>query len=163
MVDWLQLHPGETILHRSRQTTKGAKILASGSAVSIIVAIPLGAALSGLIFESHWQPLWRQMAVIAWAALGGAVLTFFIVYRAMEIVITDRRVVYRRGLVSKRQMEMWLDEIAEIKPDQRAAPGRPFRLISREGRSLTVSTLADLDQLRRQLVRQTGLPDPMAG
>ena len=163
MAEWLQLLPGESILYRTQQTPRGALILASAAALGLLIAIPSGAALTGLFFEPSQLPLWRQIAILGAAVVIGAAITILLVYRAMEFVVTDRRVVYRRGLVIKRQTQMWLDDIAEIKPEQNAEPGRPFRLNSTDGRSLTISTLADLDRLRQVLVRQTGLPDPMVG
>ena len=52
----------------------------------------------------------------------GSVFTFLLVYRPMEFVMTDRREVYRGGAAIKRQTEMRLVDIVEIRADGSAEP-----------------------------------------
>lgn len=125
-----------------------------------------GGSVLVLFFGIDPLPTWLQVRIILGGASGAAALTFLAVYRAMEFVITDHRVLLRRGLilgVFVKISQMKLKEIAKINAEAEAEEGRPFQLISADGRSLTVSAIADLSRLRRALVRETGLPDPVSG
>ena len=165
VADWFRALPGESVLCRSIQSPKGAMIMAGCLAVLLLIGLPLYAVLRDLIFESGSSPrsLVQSVTVTFLIAIAFAASYFFFVYRRLDLIITDRRLICRRGVVFRRVTESLLNDIVEISPDLRVKPGAPFRLRKADGRSLAIAGLDDLDRLRQVLVRQTGLPDLMSG
>lgn len=111
------LQPGETIIHRSRPHWMvylwGWLVLAVG--ITGLVLLPRDAA-AGLAF-------YASLAVVA-AALG-ALAVAWIRRVTTEIVVTNKRLIYKQGFISRYTMEMNMDKIESIDVNQ-SIPGRIF-------------------------------------
>ncbi|MDR3474859.1 MAG: PH domain-containing protein [Devosia sp.] len=112
------LQPGEQIVARGK---KHWIIYAPGAAVLVFAIV-----LAGLI------PAFPGIAVaLQIAAVIAAVVAVVVVFRewfdqwTTEIVVTNRRVVYKRGFISRFTREMNMEKIESVAVDQ-TLPGRLF-------------------------------------
>ena len=79
---------------------------------------------AALLVWSYWlpDPLWQRYVAVA----GGVVAVFGILLllgtwirrRATEIVVTDRRVIYKRGLLTRHTVEMNVSKIETVDVEQ---------------------------------------------
>jgi uncharacterized membrane protein YdbT with pleckstrin-like domain len=112
------------------------KILQPGEAVRHIAyihwliylpAFVFGAAALGVILLITWNigdigTTWREAALIAAAILG--LIALYLLLRAWvtrfttELVVTNRRVVYKRGLIRRFTAEMNMERIESVLVDQ---------------------------------------------
>jgi uncharacterized membrane protein YdbT with pleckstrin-like domain len=73
---------------------------------------------------SYWlpDPLWQQYALWASAVIGVlgllVLLAAAIRRRATEIVVTDRRVIFKRGLITRHTVEMNVSRIETVDVEQ---------------------------------------------
>jgi uncharacterized membrane protein YdbT with pleckstrin-like domain len=83
------------------------------------------AALFGRGTISGWDPFWEILA----AALG--VIAILMIFRAWfhrwitEIAVTDRRVIYKTGFISRKTNEMHMDKVESVEVNQ-SVLGRMF-------------------------------------
>ncbi len=107
------LSPGEQIAYRARlhwvlyASVVGPVVLAVGGAVAASL-MDDGVPRSGLLMIS-------SLALIA--SLIQA-LRVWIRIRNTEIVVTDRRIIYKTGFLSRRSIEMNLDKVESVVVDQ---------------------------------------------
>jgi len=89
-----------------------------GRAVLILLAAAAVAIGAFWIPEPNWQRIaWLAAAGIAVLGLL-ALLAAFIRRHATEIVVTDRRVIYKRGILSRYTVEMHTSKIETVDVDQ---------------------------------------------
>ncbi|HLY04735.1 MAG TPA: PH domain-containing protein [Rhizomicrobium sp.] len=75
------------------------------------------AGLIGVLTLAHAAPGYRIYSVVVYIALGvGALLLLssWIRQQSTEIAVTDRRVIYKTGLVSRRTVEMNMDKVESV-------------------------------------------------
>src|SRR5215471_11885413 len=86
-----------------------------------VVILAIGAALLALS-ERLPDPLWQRYARFVGAVIGavGVVLLLgaWIRRHATEIVVTDRRVIYKRGLLARHTVEMNISKIETVDVEQ---------------------------------------------
>jgi uncharacterized membrane protein YdbT with pleckstrin-like domain len=105
------LQPGETV----RYATK----------IHWVVYIP-GFLLLALGAAAYWMALRPAGASRGWVLMAGvlfacaAIMLFIAWFRRWitEIAVTDRRIIYKRGFISRRTIEMHLDKVESIDVDQ---------------------------------------------
>jgi uncharacterized membrane protein YdbT with pleckstrin-like domain len=105
------LQPGETIVAMGRLHWIGYWPTA--------LVLVLGIALIS------WLYAWQVTAGVIWfvAAVFGALFLYFFVRAAFdrwvtEIAVTNKRVIYKRGLISRRTTEMNIDKVETVDIDQ---------------------------------------------
>jgi len=109
------LQPGETIRHESR--------------VHWIVYLP-GIALSaagligfGYLAQDGDSPAFRGLLIIALVAGLLSIVSAWFRRWTTEIAVTDRRVIYKRGFIRRRTIEMNMDKVESVDVNQ-SIPGR---------------------------------------
>ena len=93
---------------------------------------------------------WRELALIAAAILG--VIAFYLLLRAWitrfstELVATDRRVIYKRGLIRRYTAEMGMEKVESVLVEQ-SILGRIFNYgtITIRGTGGGIEPLANID------------------
>jgi uncharacterized membrane protein YdbT with pleckstrin-like domain len=65
----------------------------------------------------HDYLIYATAAVFALAALAGALRAWFIRWTT-EIAVTDKRVIYKRGFITRHTAEMNMDKVASVDVDQ---------------------------------------------
>ncbi len=117
------LQPGESIRHVARLHWL-IYLPAFIFALAALVVVAL--VLLGI---GDLEPAWRQFALLAAAGLGAVALYLFI--RALierlttELVVTDRRIIYKRGLIRRFTAEMNMNKVETVLVDQ-SVLGRIF-------------------------------------
>jgi uncharacterized membrane protein YdbT with pleckstrin-like domain len=107
------LSPGEQIAYRAQLhwvlylACVPAAIVALAGAIAAS-QLPDGALRSGLLFGS----------TLAFAASLLQALAVWVRIANTEIVVTDRRVLYKSGLITRRSIEMNLDKVESVLVDQ---------------------------------------------
>jgi uncharacterized membrane protein YdbT with pleckstrin-like domain len=103
----------------------GERIIADGrlhwiSYGSAILALVCGLVLVGVEYR-YWPQHHRLIAATA-ILFGGAFLVLglraWYVCWITEIAVTDRRIIYKRGLIYRRTEEMNMDKVASVDVDQ---------------------------------------------
>lgn len=110
------LQPGETVRHRAYihwlVYLPAFMFGAAALAVVAMVALNIGDVATS----------WRQVALIAAMVL--AVIALYLLLRAWiarystELVVTDRRIVYKRGLIRRFTAEMNMEKVESVLVDQ---------------------------------------------
>jgi membrane protein YdbS with pleckstrin-like domain len=78
----------------------------------------------GVLIGSNWvpDPMWQWYALLASGVIGilGLLLLLaaWVRRRATEIVVTDRRVIFKSGLLTRRTMEMNVSKIETVDVEQ---------------------------------------------
>ena len=96
------LLPGETLVHRSR--------------VHWLMFLPRIALLATLVLCTATRPATH---VIGWALVtllvgGGLCLSAFLYWLSTEMVVTDRRVLLRKGIFGRTDTELQLNQVESI-------------------------------------------------
>lgn len=104
------LQPGETVRHRGRLHwvlyAKGLAVLAVAAALALLP-----------VNEAQRAPLHWGAALVA--AVGLLLLAKSWFDQAItEIAVTDRRVIYKRGLIQRHTAEMNVDKVETVNVDQ---------------------------------------------
>jgi uncharacterized membrane protein YdbT with pleckstrin-like domain len=103
------LEPGEAVRYR---TTLSWTVYANGMCVGLAALI---AAYGGFKFAVSWfQLLAAALALIAAFALGFAYLK----RASTEIAVTDRRIIFKRGLIRRHTVEMNMQKVESVDVDQ---------------------------------------------
>lgn len=83
-----------------------------------IVLFAFGVAgLIGVLTMAHNAPGYRVYSIVVYVALGIGALHLFSAWLkqlSTEIAVTDRRVIYKTGLVSRRTVEMNMDKVESV-------------------------------------------------
>jgi uncharacterized membrane protein YdbT with pleckstrin-like domain len=107
------LQPGETVRIVGR-----LHWLIFGRAVLLFI---VAAILAGV---TAWlpDPVWQQNVLIAAAAVAALALVAFIIEwirrQATEFVVTDHRVIYKRGVISRHTVEMNISKVETVDVEQ---------------------------------------------
>lgn len=114
------LQPGETLLHRSQ-----LHWLIYLPVLPFLAIFVLGAVLYAGMPSSNGNPL--ALALMAVGAIGAIVLWLRGWMRRVstELAVTDRRVIFKRGLVRRHTVEMNMDKVESVDVDQ-SVLGRIF-------------------------------------
>jgi uncharacterized membrane protein YdbT with pleckstrin-like domain len=111
------LQPGETLLHRSR-----LHWLVYLPMLPFLAAFAMGAALSAAIRSSGADSGLTALAatLMAVGAIGTitAWLRAWIRRMSTELAVTDRRVIFKRGLIRRHTVEMNMDKVESVDVDQ---------------------------------------------
>jgi membrane protein YdbS with pleckstrin-like domain len=88
-----------------------------------LIVIVLACAIAALAFSGRLpDPDWQQYVSIAAAVIGALglllLLAAWIRRRATEIVVTDRRVIFKRGLLTRHTVEMNVSKIETVDVEQ---------------------------------------------
>ena len=87
-----------------------------------IVLLAFGVAgLLGVLTMAHDAPGYRVFSIIVYAALALGVLhlaSAWLKQWTTEIAVTDRRVIYKTGLISRRTVEMNMDKVESVDVNQ---------------------------------------------
>jgi uncharacterized membrane protein YdbT with pleckstrin-like domain len=119
------------------------------------------AGLLGVLTLAHDAPGYRIYSTIVYVALGVGALHLFSAWLKQwttEIAVTDRRVIYKTGLISRRTVEMNMDKVESVDVTQDIF-GRIFNygtvLIRGTGASLEpLSTIASPLALRNAITER---------
>jgi uncharacterized membrane protein YdbT with pleckstrin-like domain len=111
------LQPGEKILFVS---TIHWLVYAPGAAL-IIVALAIF--LAG--WNSNNASLWNIAAILVLAAAALSLIGAWFKRWTTEIAVTDRRVIYKRGFIRRRSIEMNMEKVESVDVSQ-TIPGRIF-------------------------------------
>jgi uncharacterized membrane protein YdbT with pleckstrin-like domain len=107
------LQPGETVAYRAQLHWV---LMAPGMAL-MAVAVGIGAA--GLMQTSaHLRLGPLSLAALAVALGGVQMLRAWVRRISTEIVVTDRRIIVKTGLIGRRSVEMNLDKVESVLVDQ---------------------------------------------
>ena len=131
------LAPGEKIVHRA--AISHWKFLLS----YLVGVLFLAASLGALIMVRNDVSTSRIMAAVAFAIGFAVILVAVIRRRTTELVLTDRRIITKRGFVSRDTVEMNLSKVESLHVDQ-SLLGR----ILNYGDVTVVGTGASLEPLR---------------
>ena len=111
------LQPGETLLHKSK-----LHWLIYLPVIPFLAVVLLGAALSSRLPSSGGEV---NSAVLPTSLIvvgaGGALITWFRAWvrrLSTELAVTDRRVIFKRGLVRRHTVEMNMDKVESVDVDQ---------------------------------------------
>lgn len=107
------LQPGETIRHR----TKLHWILYAPGLAFLVIALAVW--IIALKMQGDWWPFFAN--IFAWLLLAGAALTLFMEWFKQwttEIAVTDRRIIFKNGFISRNTIEMHLDKVESVDVDQ---------------------------------------------
>jgi uncharacterized membrane protein YdbT with pleckstrin-like domain len=104
------LQPGETV----RAVGKLHWIAYARAAVFAGIALLLAFLISGV----PGMPGGYAFVAVAWLVAVGEVLRTWIKSLTTEIAITDRRVIYKRGLISRHTAEMNMNEVETVNVQQ---------------------------------------------
>ncbi len=111
------LQPGETLLHRSR-----LHWLVYLPMLPFLAAFVMGAALSAAIRSSGADsgPTGLAATLMAVGAIGTITtwLRAWIRRMSTELAVTDRRVIFKRGLIRRHTVEMNMDKVESVDVDQ---------------------------------------------
>ena len=107
------LQPGE---HVRYATNLHWTIYLPGLLVLILAAVVYWFGYSWLTIGAGW--FWLGLAALLCAC--AAVLLFMAWFRrwTTEIAVTDRRIIYKRGFIRRRTIEMHLDKVESVDVDQ---------------------------------------------
>jgi uncharacterized membrane protein YdbT with pleckstrin-like domain len=132
------LQPGETLLHRSK-----LHWLIYLPVLPFLAIFVLGALLYAGMPSSDANPL--ALALMAVGAIGAIVLWLRAWIRRVstELAVTDRRVIFKRGLVRRHTVEMNMDKVESVDVDQ-SVLGRIFNY----GDVIVRGTGASIEPLR---------------
>ena len=100
------LIPGETVLHRAHK---------SAWALSPYIALGVGLIATTVIGTQYFQ------SVALWGLLALAALCFlcaYVIRSATEFAVTDKRIIAKTGLVSRKTVEVFLDKVESMNVDQ---------------------------------------------
>jgi uncharacterized membrane protein YdbT with pleckstrin-like domain len=117
------LQPGETVRHTAylHWLIYMPAFWFAAAAVAVVLLVTMNIGDVGTS--------WREVALIAAAILG--IIAFYLLLRAWlarvstELVATDRRVVYKRGLIRRYTAEMGMEKVESVLVEQ-SIPGRIF-------------------------------------
>jgi uncharacterized membrane protein YdbT with pleckstrin-like domain len=129
---------GEKIVHRA--AISHWKFMASYVVGILLVAASLGALI---ITRNDGTPTSRIMACVALAIGVVVILVAVIRRRTTELVLTDRRIITKRGFISRDTVEMNLSKVESLHVDQ-SLLGRLLNY----GDVTVVGTGASLEPLR---------------
>ena len=118
------LQPGETLLHKSKlHWLIYLPMLPFLAIFALGAALFLGMASNGADAASALLPL----GLMAVGAVGAIVTGFraWIRRASTELAVTDRRVIFKRGLVRRHTVEMNMDKVESVDVDQ-SVLGRIF-------------------------------------
>ena len=79
------------------------------------------AGLIGVLTMAHDARFYRAYSIVVYIALGIGALHLFSAWLkqwSTEIAVTDRRVIYKTGLVSRRTVEMNMDKVESVDVNQ---------------------------------------------
>lgn len=132
------LQPGEKILHVGKPHWIGYW---RALALLILAAALLMLHPTGIVATDM---LWLGTAVLALIALAFAAQTFFQRW-TQEIGVTDRRVIYKRGFISRQTAEMNMDKIETVLVDQ-SLLGRllGYGTVTIQGTGASIESLRDM-------------------
>ena len=103
------LEPGETVRYR---TTLSWTVYANGICVGLAALV---AAYAGFKLAVQWfYLLAAALALIALVALAFALLK----RASTEIAVTDRRIIFKRGLIRRHTVEMNMQKVESVDVDQ---------------------------------------------
>ena len=143
MADQSWLMPGEKIVYWAKQNLhpalKNAVFLSAGAAA-------MAAAISHFIAND--SPTETAVDTVI-AAVQFGLIYVAVVYRRMELVLTDRRLFYRTGWFWRSEGELAVEDITDIEGPE--SGDHPFELTFADGESLKVHGLPDLGRLRDTL------------
>ena len=107
------LRPGETVRFVGR-----LHWLIFGRAILLFIVAAL---LAGVTLRLP-DPAWKYNVILAAAAVAVLALAAFIIEwirrHATEFVVTDRRVIYKRGLISRHTVEMNISKVETVDVEQ---------------------------------------------
>jgi len=104
------LQPGEQVVYQAHVSR-----ISLIPWVILAVALVVGGVIAGQMAP---DPIVTGLALIPAAAVGLLVLGKWVVLRAHEYVLTDRRVIQQTGIVSKRSVDSRLDKINNVEHQQ---------------------------------------------
>jgi uncharacterized membrane protein YdbT with pleckstrin-like domain len=107
------LQPGETV----RVVGRLHWLIYANAAVLLVIALAI-ALLTAELNDPTQRQLVLLLALVV-AALGGLVfLGAWIRRKGTEIVVTDRRVIYKRGFITRRTVEMNISKVETVDVEQ---------------------------------------------
>ena len=111
------LQPGETLVHKSKLHWFIYWPVAPFLAVFILGLLLWGAMANG---TDQQQPNGLADALLAVGAIGTVVtwLRVWIRRTTTELAVTDRRVIFKRGLIRRHTVEMNMDKVESVDVDQ---------------------------------------------
>jgi uncharacterized membrane protein YdbT with pleckstrin-like domain len=71
-----------------------------------------------LALTTNAYVFWAVVAAILFIMAAGALLSAWFRRITTEIAVTDRRIIYKRGFVSRRTIEMQMDKVESVDVDQ---------------------------------------------
>jgi uncharacterized membrane protein YdbT with pleckstrin-like domain len=110
------LQPGETVLFAST-----IHWLVYGPAILLLIV----AILVPLVGGSGHEFLWRSISLLCFAAALLSAAGAWLRRWTTEIAVTDRRIIYKRGLIRRHTIEMNMDKVESVDVDQ-SVLGRIF-------------------------------------
>ena len=105
------LEPGETIRYR---TTLSWTIYSPALLLAVGAAI---AAVGGAAY-SHYSTLWWVAAIVLLVASIAAFVPAWLRRWTTEIAVTDRRIIFKRGLIRRHTIEMNMQKVESVDVDQ---------------------------------------------
>ena len=112
------LQPDETVLHRGNIHW----LVYWPAAVFLLIAL---AGLYGYLMYPEQQTVAIAVTLVGAVGLVIAWLVGFLKRWSTEIAVTNRRVIFKEGLIARRTFEMNMDKIESVDVDQ-SIPGRIF-------------------------------------
>jgi len=109
------LQPGETLLHKSK-----LHWLIYLPVLPLLAVFVVGAALHLGIGGANADPAALPSALMAVGAVGAIVawLRAWMRRVSTELAVTDRRVIFKRGLIRRHTVEMNMDKVESVDVDQ---------------------------------------------
>src|SRR5579872_5497824 len=108
------LEPGETIRYR---TTVSWTIYTP----PLLLAVGAAIAAIGALRSSHHATYWWIAAIMLIIASIAAFIPAWLRRWTTEIAVTDRRIIFKRGLIRRHTIEMNMDKVETVDVDQSLA------------------------------------------
>ena len=105
------LQPGETVLFTGRLSW-----ILYHRAIAFLLAGVILAMLEHIYTDQAWLVLVTG-GVLGLAALASAIEAWFMRWTT-EIAVTDKRIIYKRGFIRRRTVEMNMDKVATVDVEQ---------------------------------------------
>jgi uncharacterized membrane protein YdbT with pleckstrin-like domain len=136
------LQPGETLVHSTGPHwfvylhAIGFALLAVAAAILAFIVIDANANTNAQLAALIALAVFAALAAIAW-------LRGFVQRSTTEVAVTDRRIIFKRGVLRRHTVEMNMDKVESVNVDQ-SIMGRIFNY----GTVLIHGTGGDLEPLR---------------
>jgi uncharacterized membrane protein YdbT with pleckstrin-like domain len=107
------LQPGETVRYVSDIHWK---IYIPGFLLLVLAAVLYWVGVTPAAAGASW--IWHGIATVVLACAAVAIFIAWFRRWTTEVAVTDRRIIFKRGFISRRTIEMHLDKVESVDVDQ---------------------------------------------